>query len=270
MLSEPGREARIVFVSAAGTLEETVGAPGAHHDMTLVPGGGLAWLSSSERQVEGLGLVNCDEVTVRTGAGEEHVLFSSWDAFPPSAPYTGDLPPAGAALDWTHANGIYYSADRNSYLVSLGELNTFLEVGAEDGEVLWSQEGASVQPAEAGFLFQHAPSWTPDGNVLLFANTGPGRSVSWAAELDVDGLGDAEEVWVGGLDDGLSTPARGSVERLANGNTLMEYGGLGVVREISDHGTIVREIELPSGAGINSLTLLDVFVTGPLDAPDAG
>ncbi len=163
------------------------------------------------------------------------------------------------AHDWTHANGLEYSAERDSYLLSLGGINSVLEASAGDGHVLWIRQGERVHPAEAAFSLAHDATWTDEGTVLLFANEGPQRPWSWVAELEVfhDGL---REVWTGGMTDTLYTSSHGHALRPTTGNTLLAYGQTGVIRELDEDDVLVREIVLGTPVTLMELALIDDFV----------
>jgi hypothetical protein len=162
--------------------------------------------------------------------------------------------------DWTHANGLYARASDGSLLLSLAGLNMVAEVDGDTGEINWTVLGSQVTPSDAAFALQHSPSWTPDGTLLIFANESHQREFSWVGEYTFHGEDGLQEIWSAGLDEELHTAALGHAARHADGNTLVAYGTIGVVREFSPSGSVLREISYD--ASVN-LTELDVAVATP-------
>ena len=68
---------------------------------------------------------------------------------------------------------------------------------------------------------------------------------TWASEYRLhEEEGILEEIWSYGRDEGLYARALGEVHRLENGNTMINWGTEGLLREISPDGRVVWELVL--------------------------
>ena len=101
--------------------------------------------------------------------GEERVAFTVWDAFSIEDSDSLDTAYYGGMVDWTHANSIFYSAERNTYLVSLGKLDTVVEVDRDTAEVIDIINGDTYTflSGTTPFNYQHDAKWTDSGTLLM-------------------------------------------------------------------------------------------------------
>ncbi len=158
--------------------------------------------------------------------------------------------------DWTHMNTVQEIPDNRLFreghaafkpgnIMTLARnLGTVYIIDKESKEVVWEHAGG---PYKGGMGGGHEPQIIPEGfpgagNLLLFDN---GRKTHPSASfiLEIDPL-TRENVWI--YDDGKNfrSRARGSVQRLANGNTLISEDNRGRCFEVSADGKIVWEYKV--------------------------
>ena len=103
--------------------------------------------------------------------------------------------------------------------------------------------------------FQHDANLTADGTLLLVSHE-PDATVAREYALTADGL---SEVW------SLSGPLSGflgQARRLSGGNTMVNFGGKGLIREVTPSGQTVWQLEAELGSWFGNVVLLeDVFGT---------
>jgi len=171
--------------------------------------------------------------------------------------------------DIFHANTLEYVdgtraawsplVDEGDVLVSLRNNHLIAVVDLDAAVVTWARAGS--------WRLQHQPTLLASGNILLFDNRGtPGRS----AALELDPL-TGEEVWAYRADEeGVFFSATcGSVQRLANGNTLITESNVGRAFEVTREGRIVWSFHSPYRAGERRelvATLFDVVRLPPASA----
>lgn len=132
-------------------------------------------------------------------------------------------------VDWSHSNALELDDDGN-ILLSNRHFNSIVKVNRTSGEVMWSLGGVSNDfdfGSDPGFFAQHDIRRLPNGNITLFdnglASGHPCRGVEYA--LDEAAL-TATPVWSRGYGGDAWSRAMGSMQRLANGNTLIGWGAL--------------------------------------------
>jgi hypothetical protein len=157
----------------------------------------------------------------------------------------------GCAVDYgllCSTNTVKHDADRDTILWSMYDLGAVVEIDRASGAVV-RQFGElpgswSFDPDDIGFRDQHWPNYTAEGTLLVSTHLPDAPKEQRAFELEVD---DATQtlrlVWSYG--EGVDEYAyyAGEATRLANGNTLLNYGTGGALREITDDGTVVFEVD---------------------------
>ncbi len=195
---------------------------------------------SINARVAGHALIN------HSPSGAPVFIWSAWDHF------TLDdciNPPAGqvANLDFDHPNSLDFDLDGN-YIASFYRFNAVVKIDAQRGDVLWQLGGLRSQftilnDPLGGFGAQHHAQIMDNGNLLLYDNgqyhTPPeSRAVEYAMDTRNK---TATLVWEYRHLPAIFTPIVGSVQRLANGNTLVGFGQVGHVTEVSPGGDVVWE-----------------------------
>ena len=82
---------------------------------------------------------------------------------------------------------------------------------------------------------------------------GKATAVEYAVDTDTQTL---TEIWSYESEQN-GTPLLGQVRRLSNGNTLINYGGHGAIREVTPAGSLVWLVESGLGNWFGNLTVLD-------------
>ncbi|MCB1037416.1 MAG: hypothetical protein KDD47_26535, partial [Acidobacteria bacterium] len=148
-------------------------------------------------------------------------------------------------------------------LISVLQLNTVAVLDPESERVVWALTGL--------WRKQHQPVLLPSGKLLVFDNLGAGGERSRALEVDPF----TQEVsWSYGTRKGQALYSRtlGSVQRLANGNTLITESENGRALEVTAAGEIVWKFVNPhrSGEAEELVATLFELVRLPPDFPFRG
>jgi hypothetical protein len=190
--------------------------------------------------------------------GDSQLVVSTFDLLP-VVPYDDwDLNFYPQGQTWLHANALNYDEDHETYMWSFAGFDTFVEVDRNGNMVrsfgdfgdyeVTMQEYAR---GEDGFNFQHDPHWLPDGNILMF--TYDKENGCYAIEFEVDEANKTmTEVWQYGRNDRLIVQALGTARRVENGNTMVNFGSSGVLREVTPGGEIAWEGYTDSGTFFGS------------------
>jgi len=259
-------------VGLDGTRLDSVRTEEAHHTFVDLPDGSIAYLAMDIRQHELHGSVVGDRVVEIHPDGRVSQVFSVWEHLDviPHGDWASTFYPQGH--DWTHANALHYDELADSYLISFRNVSQVLEVDRSTGEILRAFGGPlsdyAVDPPEAAFTYQHGAHWTREGTLLLTSSGSPvggglGDQETWASEFEVDEeAGTLREVFTYGRGDGLHARALGEAHRLPNGNTLVNWGTEGLLREVTPGGGVVWEMRAGGEAFFGRVSYLDDI--GPL------
>ncbi len=236
-----------------------------HHAFTELPDGTIGYLTADVRSWydpdEGAEVpVVGDAVYELAPDGSTALIFSTWDWMEPEKHDNWEPSVYDIGFDWTHGNMLEYYADSDTYMVSLGYVNTVLQID-RSGTVLdsWGQYGdVQVADGTSAFEFQHDPSWTDEGTLLMVATE---DSETRGTEYSISG-GTMEETWSYGRGEGILAVAQGQARRLANGNTMIGWGTAGLVREVTPEGEVVWELEAGVGAGFVQVHMFNDFYSG--------
>jgi hypothetical protein len=226
---------------------------GVHHDLSVEPDGRIYVLDRDWKVVPRLdpreGILE-DFVTVLGAGGRRQRRISILEAFERSRYRDLVRTMPLRAGDVFHTNtlevldGRFASVDpafrRGNLLISVSVLDTIAVIDPDTASVVWARTGP--------FRRQHQPTFVDGGRLLLFDNMGPGGGRSRVVELDPTS---GKLLWqFGGTEDvDLFSKTLGSVQRLANGNTLVTESENGRALEITRAGRIVWEFHSPHRAG---------------------
>lgn len=150
-----------------------------------------------------------------------------------------------------YSNTVNYNPDTNTVLLSFPEPGAVVEIDRESGEMVgyWgNQQGTwafapplMTPPEEWRFGIQHFPNITAAGTLLVSSHLPPHDTFTSMpypnehafVEFEIDRANETlREVWR--YTEGPEWPhAKGMAIRMANGNTLANYGTGGVIREIT-------------------------------------
>ena len=229
------------------------------HDFDLEPGGvalvtvynPVHWnLSSVGGPANGI-IEDCviQEIDVRTG-----LVMLEWHALghiPLSASYVKPQPWTTAVWDWFHVNSIDLEANQN-ILISARNTWSVYQIGHTFGEVLWALGGKSSSfklGPNVRFAWQHDATRLRDGSVQIFDNESTPPIAKTSRGIDI-GLNFHTHTatllhqWVDPQQTVLS-PSQGDVQQLANTDSLVGFGQIGLVSEFSPAGALTFRLVLP-------------------------
>lgn len=253
-------EGFIESIALDGSPVAQVETPGAHHFFERLPDGTLAWMAIEPREVDGMGTVVGDQVMIRSPDGTQRSLISLWDHLTVYETSTWEQPAYGGA-DWTHGNGLTYSDDRDSFLISTGGTDLILEV-TSDGELVRQIGGVeavdgdySFNPPNTAFSYPHGPHFSASGELLMMSTVN-NRSRLVGYEID-DAQYRLTESWSYGEDRKSVVQVLGEVEELDDGNLLVSWGSLGTLQVVTPEGEILWEAQTGFGSLIGQAHLLE-------------
>ena len=173
----------------------------------------------------------------------DHLDFASYNFFDFSANF----------IPWMHGNSIHIDLDHN-IIISNRRSSEIIKVDRDHGQVIWVLGGPNNQfsimnDQYNGFSKQHDVRRLENGNLLLFDNGNDhGPPISRAVEYELDETDmTANLVWEFSHPNNYVGLAMGSVQRLPNNNTLINWGRLeeqiGVITEVDYDNNILLEIK---------------------------
>ena len=130
-----------------------------------------------------------------------------------------------------------------------------VKVDAASGEVQWALGGDGNQ-------FTFAEGTTPlsmhhqfhifdEDRLVVFENGDPSRGYSMAREFELDTESMiATEVWSYIREPSVYVFAKGDVERLDSGNTLVTWSSSGEIQEVTPDGDVVWQVNTDLGSAI--------------------
>lgn len=143
-------------------------------------------------------------------------------------------------------NTVRWNAERGTYLWSMYDLNTVLELDPTSGTTLaaWGDHGTDpLLPEDVSLQMQHYPGWTTAGTLLLHTQENGPRRVEWAREFAWDeATNGLTQIWSYSTSDWYAE-CSGEAVRLENGNTLLNYGCGGGIREITSDGQVAWDVD---------------------------
>ncbi len=157
-------------------------------------------------------------------------------------------------IDFTHTNAIDVDDDSH-LLISSRNLNEITKIHRKTGEIIWRLGGKNNEfyfvNDTIGFSHQHCIRSLGNHHYLLFDNGNqhtPHFTRAVEYELDTTDM-TATLVWQYRNEPDYQSSHYGSVQRLPNGNTLMNYGFPGTPKalEVRPDGSIVYQIDFQEG-----------------------
>mgnify|MGYP001483302765 FL=1 len=186
---------------------------------------------------------------------EDELLFE-WNAWEnlDIADYT-NLNLESDNIEFMHGNSIEIDFDEN-LLISNRTSNEILKVNRQSGDIMWHMGGplnqfTFINDPMNGFKMQHDVRRLDNGNISLFDNGVTHEPpISRAVEYIInENNKTAELIWEYTHPDNILGLAMGSVQRLTNGNTLINWGTINdrgaLITEVNYEKDIVLEIQYP-------------------------
>ncbi len=169
-----------------------------------------------------------------------------------------DPPTADQSID--HPNSIDFDLD-GGIIASFRNLGAIVKIDPNSKQVLWQMGGARNQFTFVGdplngFGGQHSVRILPNGHFIVFDNgVTHSPQTSRAVEYAVDeSARTATMVWQYAPSPALFNEFTGSVQRLANGNTVIAWTNFGLIDEVSPTGTLVNRMQINNTPGVANLS----------------
>ena len=231
------------------------------HDLRLLPDGHALLMSYDPETVDMSALVAGGDPAARvTGLvvqeldEQKNVVFQwrSWDHF--NILDATHVNFTAHAVDCVHGNALEVDAD-GELLLSSRHLDEITKIDRETGDIIWRWGGNNNQFTLLGdstwFSHQHAIRLIDNGHYTLFDNGNfhTPAPYSRAAEYVLDQKAKtATLVWQYRHTPDIFGSATGYVQRLYNGNTLINWGTTNPnITEVTADGKKVLELSLPTG-----------------------
>ncbi len=265
-LSRSQDEGRLIKVNLLNERLKTARMENGHHSFAQLPDAFAAYLAIDVRDWSDPDSADPDsgplvpvvgDAIMELGDDDEPTpIFSTWDWQDPTKHDSWDESFYPQGRDWTHANALKYIEQTDTYLMSLGNMDTVLEIDRSSGSVLrqFPSEDNPLSADSSSFTFQHDPSWTDTGNLLLLSH---GEAGSAALEYEIEADGTLQQVWSYGEDQNIHGELLGQAIRLEGGNTLVNFGGAGLLQEVTAEGDVVWELSTGLGSWMGNVQLID-------------
>jgi hypothetical protein len=237
----------IIKMSLDGQYSQTIQAPGLSDCFDITTDGSILYDTSADLK----------EITK---AGTSRTIWSCRTAF-------------GASYN-CYSNTVNWNPADDSILMSLPDPNTVVQIDRKTGAIVgqYGERAGSYTfaPSTWQLGFQHFPNITAAGTLLVSSHmpgfgmheTPPGANQHAFMEFDIDRANKRlVEKWIYV---GAEWPrAKGMAIRLANGNTLGNFGEGGVIRELTPDKTTVFHVKFDVATGsdfFNKMVNHNVFV----------
>ena len=234
-----------------------------YHDIQITESGGYILQSYDAIYVDMSSIVEGGNITAQIQVlilqeidSNQNLIFewNAWEHLDISAYTNFDL--TSPTITWMHGNSIEIDNDDN-LLISNRSSSEIIKIDRNTGNVIWIFGGPMNQfsltnDPKNGFRKQHDVRRLLNGNIILFDNGNTNDpSVSRAVEYSLDEIAKtANLVWDYEHPEEYEGLAMGSVQRLPNDNTLINWGtiiGLGaIITEVDYEKNIVLELHYPS------------------------
>lgn len=155
----------------------------------------------------------------------------------------------GDVVDYIHSNAICIDND-NNILLSSRHLSEVTKINIETGDIIWRLGGKENQFVFTNdpfkFSFQHDIRRISNGDITLMDNGNEhSPEFSRAVEYQLDEVNHtAALVWQYRNSPDYFSSAMGNVQRLPNGNTLIDWAKLGIITEVTPNKTKALEIKI--------------------------
>lgn len=149
---------------------------------------------------------------------------------------TSDVDLTLNVIDLTHINSLVEDSDGN-IIISIRHYDEVSKINKSNGEFIWRLGGTKCRNNQfifinddqsdfKGFSHQHSVSLLDNGNILLYDNGNMKfQQYSRAVEYQMNyNLKTATNIWQARKNPDIFQGAMGSVQRLPNGNTLINWG----------------------------------------------
>jgi len=156
-------------------------------------------------------------------------------------------PPKGFPWDWFHLNSIDPEPD-GDILISARNTWAAYQLQGGTGQILWRLGGldSSFEQGPTDTAWQHDARMLADGDITLFDDGSPGEPQSRAIRVAVD-LKTHQAHLVSAYthpNPPLLAASQGNMQTLADGNTVVGYGGVPEISEYAKDGALLFDAHL--------------------------
>ncbi len=281
------------FVATFNALKYTLDT----HDVKLFPNGHAFVFGSEVRTFDLSGVVTGGKTAAAiTGGVIQEVdasnrLVFEWHTFDHIAITNTFADMTQASFDYAHINAMTIDPTDNNLLVSLRTTSEIVKINRQTGEVIWRLGGQNNMFKYIGEHSENAPYYTvgqhdvhrlANGHLMFFDNgnisgggvTPSDRTYSRVVEYALDETNmTATLVWEYRHTPDISASCTGSIKRMPNGNTLIDWGcavpvsGY-IITEVNSAGQIVFEMQHHLTSGISSVLLGGGVTKQAWNSPD--
>ena len=252
-------DSQLIQKDFLGQETDVLDTPYGHHVFHIHEDGTIAQLEVDIRpwfnpQTQTEEMVAGDRIILIAPDGSQRELFSLWDHMPPNVNPHWNSGFYGTLKDWSHANSLNFSANRNSYLVAFANLDQVFEIDATTGEVLLvidAQQWFFTFDSPV-FHYPHGPRWINDTQLILFSHSNElGTAVVYEVDAENQVL---ESTW--SYSSPISAGFLGQAIPLPSGHTLINFGGSGMLHEVDANGQLIWQAETSLGTWFGNVEIL--------------
>lgn len=245
---DPADNSEIVRVSLDGLSETSLLVPLLAHDFVELPDGTITAMVTEYRDGADGEPIRGDSLVEIAPDGTQTKVWDSWMCFDPEVEVVPET-----ETGWTFGNALDY-LDEDTYAMSFRNFSTITKIDRTTGECFWSvgDIGAMVEPEGEIFLHEHQFEFVDADTLLVFDNFG-GQNGSRAVEYDITETS-AQAVWTYSSDPEIDTFVLGDVDRLDNGDTLVDFAVGGQVDRVDPAGNLLWRINSPLGYAFGFMT----------------
>ncbi|HLK91206.1 MAG TPA: aryl-sulfate sulfotransferase [Polyangia bacterium] len=210
------------------------------HQVTPLPDGSVAFYTY------GTGSNGCDDIRVL-----------------PANATPGTVPPvlvnsrtAHGGTGACHLNNIEYSPTDDALIFSDLDNSCLTKIDRKTGTTIWVLNGGSPSGVMSTFTGdsykggEHGFQVVSVNDILLFNNNTGSSGGSQAIEFKLDtSAKTSTKIWSYQPSSAISVMVLGDVERLPNGNTIVNFGTGNTIQEVTSAGTMVQQIKSNSAFG---------------------
>ncbi len=227
---DQGKGSVVHRMTIDGTILETIALSGLHHTFLELEPGWLVWGGFDDGR---------EVVRERSPDGEIRQIFDCTTYWEERG--------AGEACD---GNGLFWNQGDDTLYFSSDAEHSVVELDRASGEVLhlWGQLSGAWPFSEGSTPFwkQHSPTRTPEGRLMVSTWTAQDDHEVLAREYEIDEANQTlREVWSCGQGSGIEADYAGEAHRLGSGNTLLNYGVGGHVREYTPDCAVAWHLRWP-------------------------
>lgn len=165
-------------------------------------------------------------------------------------------------------NGLHWDPTSDTVLFSSDNDNTVVQLDRQTGEALaWFGEldGAwAFADGAPAWYKQHSPTFPSPGRLMVSSHVAASNYEMVAREYSMDeGAQELSLVWTCGEGSGIEASHGGAATRLPGGNTMLQFGPSGRVRELTPTCEVAWDLAWEGGAVSSADLIGDLYAFLP-------